>query len=220
MKKIIFIIAAALVLITGACGENAAVNNSIVHDPAEQITDPQEALNLLREGNKRYIENKTITRETNAEDREILKDGQQPFAVIVTCSDSRVSPEIYFDQKHGDIFVVRNAGNIADYSALGSIEYAVEHLRAPLVVVVGHSRCGAVGGAFSGGEYSENLQAVIGDIASVIKDAENIDEAIYANIDGVCKIIEENKVVAETGAVVLGAYYNIESGEVIFYNAE
>ena len=191
---------------------NDSINN--IHNPAELVGDWQTALRYLENGNKRYLENRGIKRDTNAPDRGILKDGQKPFAIIVTCSDSRVSPEIYFDQKLGDIFVIRNAGNIADTATLGSIEYAVEHLKAPLVVVVGHSRCGAVTGAKNGGEYPENLQTIINAISPAIKDSETLEDAIHANIDHVVKRIRENKIVKQMGAAVIGAYYDIESGEV------
>jgi carbonic anhydrase len=188
----------------------------MVHNPNESVSDWQVALQYLKAGNKRYIENQAIVRNTNAKDREILKGGQKPFAVILTCSDSRVPPEIYFDQKLGDIFVIRNAGNIADSTVLGSIEYAVEHLKAPLVVVVGHSCCGAVTGAFGGGEYPENLQTIINAICPAIIGKKTPDEAIHANIANVVKNIKENKIVELMGAKVIGAYYNIESGEVLF----
>ena len=189
---------------------------SDIHDPVEQVSDWQTALRLLEKGYKRYIENRGITRNTNAQDREALKAGQKPFAVIVTCSDSRVSPEIYFDQKLGDIFVIRNAGNIADTTALGSIEYAVTHLKVPLVVVVGHSRCGAVYGALNSGEYSENLQIVINTIRSATEDSKTLEDAVYANIDNAVKRIKENKIVNLMGAKVIGAYYNVESGELVW----
>lgn len=188
-----------------------------IHSPSELVSDHRLALQYLKDGNQRYLNNQTLTRNTNADDREILKDGQKPFAVIITCSDSRVSPEIYFDQKLGDIFVIRNAGNIADETVLGSIEYAVEHLHTPLVVVVGHSSCGAVTGAFSGGEYPKNLQTIINKLSASIENSTDIDSAIHANIDSVVKQIEENEIVRETGATVVGAYYNIESGEVFWH---
>jgi len=187
-----------------------------MHSPSEVVSDWQVALQYLKDGNKRFIENQGAVRNTNAKDREILKGGQNPFAVIITCSDSRVPPEIYFDLKLGDIFVIRNAGNIADSTVLGSIEYAVEHLKSPLVVVVGHSHCGAVTGAFSGGEYPENLQTIINAICPAIKGIGTVDEAIHANINSVVKHIKENKIVEHMGAKVIGAYYNIESGEVLF----
>ncbi len=193
--------------------ENVTVN---VHNPGELVSDWKTALQYLKDGNKRYLEEKTIARNTNAEDRAELKSGQKPFAIIVTCSDSRVSPEIFFDHKLGDIFVIRNAGNIADSTALGSIEYAVEHLKSPLVVVVGHSCCGAVTGAFQGGEYPSNLKTIIDEITPEISGCGDVDEAIHSNIDSVVKKIQENEIVKEMGAKTIGAYYDIESGEVKF----
>jgi len=190
-----------------------------IHNPDEAVSDWQTALQYLKDGNKRFTENRTITRNTNTKDREILKDGQKPFAVVVTCSDSRVSPEIYFDQKLGDIFVIRNAGNIAEPAVLGSIEYAVEHLKTPLVIVVGHSRCGAVTGAFSSNEENhlpENLQTIMSAIKPAIDGCKSVDDAIHANVKNVVKQVKENKIVSHEKATVVGAYYNIESGEVSF----
>ena len=185
-----------------------------LHDPSETVSNWRTSLRYLTDGNKRYIENRGIARDTNRQDRETLKAGQKPFAVVVTCSDSRVAPEICFDQKLGDIFVTRNAGNIADTTTLGSIEYAIEILNVPLVVVVGHSRCGAVIGALNNGEYRENLQTIIDKICTAIKDCENLEDAIHANIDYVVEQIREDKIVKRLGVKVLGAYYNVETGEV------
>jgi carbonic anhydrase len=187
-----------------------------IHNPGEQVNDWRAALRYLEDGNARYLKNEGITRDTYRRDREVLRHGQQPFAVIITCSDSRVVPEIYFDQKLGDIFVIRNAGNITDTAVLGSVEYAVKHLKAPLIVVVGHSHCGAVTGAFNGGEYSENLSAIINTIIPVVKNCGNLDDAIRANIHHVVETIQNNTVIKDMGTTVMGAYYNIESGEVTF----
>jgi len=199
-----------------ACGGSGS--NPKIHTAAELVDSWEAALQYLAEGNKRFIENKGITRNTNKEDRNILKDGQKPFAVVVTCADSRVAPEIYFDQKLGDIFVIRNAGNIADAAVLGSIEYAVEHLHSPLVVVVGHSKCGAVTGALSSGHFPENLQTIIDTIVSNIKDTTDLGAAIDNNVNSTVDLIKENHIVEEVGAKVIGAHYNIESGEVTFFN--
>jgi len=185
-------------------------------DTSKLVHTWQTALQHLKDGNKRHIESKTITRNITLEEREILESGQEPFAIIVTCSDSRVSPEIYFDQQLGHIFVIRNAGNIADSTALGSIEFAAEYLKSPLIVVVGHSNCGAVIGALKEGKYSENLQAIIDTIRPVVKGIKATDEAIHANIAHVVNIIKENKVVQKMETMVIGAYYNIKSGEVLF----
>lgn len=225
MKSIVIIILLLIMVFSiSACSRSTDINVSTtetetqktttVHNPGDLVSDWQVAQQYLMDGNKRFIDNQTITRDTNAADRTILKDGQQPFAIIVTCADSRVSPEIYFDQKLGDIFVIRNAGNIIDETTLGSIEYAVEHLGTPLVVVVGHTNCGAVTGAFNGGEYPENLQSIIDRIHKSIEGSSNLDEAIRKNIENGIKTIKNNEIIEEIGATVLSACYNIETGEV------
>lgn len=104
-----------------------------------------EALQKLMDGNKHYVENKlTNASMSDSATRTALAKSQKPYAIILTCSDSRVPPEIVFDKGLGEIFVVRVAGNIPDPVVLGSIEYAAEHLGSPLVMVLGHKRCGAV----------------------------------------------------------------------------
>jgi len=106
---------------------------------------PDEALQKLMDGNKRYVENKmTGAERCNASSREALAATQKPYAVVLTCSDSRVPPEIIFDKGLGEIFVIRVAGNVPDPVVIGSIEYSVEHLGSPLVMVLGHERCGAI----------------------------------------------------------------------------
>jgi len=106
---------------------------------------PDEALQRLMDGNKRYVENKmTISSGCDAASRTALAHSQKPYAVVLTCSDSRVPPEIIFDEGLGEIFVIRVAGNVPDQVVLGSIEYAAEHLGSPLIMVLGHERCGAV----------------------------------------------------------------------------
>lgn len=223
MKRIISLCTVLILLLTmSACGSTSEGSSETqgevanTHNPADLVNDWQVALQYLLDGNERFVSDHTITRDTNVGDREALVDGQQPFAVIVTCSDSRVSPEIYFDQKLGDIFVIRNAGNIADETVLGSIEYAVEHLNTPLVVVVGHSGCGAVTGAFTGGEYPHNLQSIIDEISSSIEGCNDIDDAIHANIVSVVEQISDDEIIQEMGTTVLGAYYDIESGEILW----
>ena len=106
---------------------------------------PDKALQKLMDGNKNYVENKlTIAAMSDAATRTSLAKSQKPYAIILTCSDSRVPPEIVFDKGLGEIFVVRVAGNIPDPIVLGSIEYAAEHLGSTLIMVLGHERCGAV----------------------------------------------------------------------------
>ena len=99
---------------------------------------------MLKDGNTRFLTDTSILRNVSQERRDYLKSGQNPYAVIVSCSDSRVTPTTVFNAGLGEIFDVRLAGNVVDDDALGSIEYAVEHLNTPLVVVMGHQSCGAV----------------------------------------------------------------------------
>src|SRR5207247_447965 len=94
---------------------------------------------------------------------------QHPFAIVLGCADSRTSPEIIFDQNIGDIFVIRTAGNLVDDHALGSIEYAVEHLGTRLIVVLGHSRCGAVGAAVASEAAPGHVQSIVADIQPAVQ---------------------------------------------------
>lgn len=110
----------------------------------QKAASPEEALQLLKEGNKRFVDNKQANNDLSETRRNELIEGQEPFAVVVACSDSRVAPEHAFDQGLGDIFVVRVAGNILDPAEIGSVEYAVDHLKSKVVVVLGHESCGAV----------------------------------------------------------------------------
>lgn len=111
------------------------------HSDSVSVT---KALESLDQGNRRFVQGKPIHPHTDIEVRSELAKSQHPFAIVVGCADSRVSPELVFDQGIGDLFVVRTAGNLVDDFALGSIEYAVQHLGASLIVVLGHERCGAV----------------------------------------------------------------------------
>lgn len=189
-----------------------------LHSPDVAVTDANQSLTYLKEGNKRFTEDKGISRNTNKQDIAITSGGQKPFAAILTCADSRVSPEIYFDQKIGDIFVVRNAGNYADQEALGSIEFATKHLGAPLVVVVGHSSCGAVFTSYDKVTgLSENLQFVLDNIRKNISSSLSKEEAVGANVRAQVEVLKNNAVIKEVGATVVGAEYDISTGEVKFH---
>jgi carbonic anhydrase len=126
--------------------------------------NPEEALKLLKEGNSRFVADKLAERNLGKNRRAELAKGQAPFAIILGCADSRVAPELLFDRGLGDLFVVRVAGNVTDPAILGSIEYAVEHLGSPLIVVLGHESCGAVKAALAGGELRGNLATLIKEV--------------------------------------------------------
>jgi carbonic anhydrase len=122
------------------------------------------ALKFLKDGNARFAQGKLAARDIGAQRRAALAKGQHPFAVVLACADSRVAPELVFDQGLGDLFVLRVAGNIADPFVLGSIEYAVEHLHAPLIVVLGHENCGAVAAALTKVDFPGNLGTLIKEV--------------------------------------------------------
>lgn len=117
------------------------------------------AMNRLVEGNKRFVSETMGHSGMGADRRGVVAKGQSPHTIVVTCADSRVSPELLFDQGLGDLFVIRVAGNIVDTYALASIEYAAEHLHSPLLVILGHERCGAVGAAKSAFEAAHGDHA-------------------------------------------------------------
>ena len=177
-------------------------------------TDSKQALDLLKAGNARFVSGALAPKDDYATLREQLSTGQHPFAVVLCCSDSRVAPEIIFDQKLGDLFVIRNAGNIVDEEVLGSIEYAVEHLVTPLVVVMGHASCGAVTATCQGGD----LPGHILDLAKRIKPSINlgccIDDNASRHARKMAQLIEEDEIVHHVGANVIAAFYNIQSGKV------
>ncbi len=190
-----------------------------------------EALKRLLEGNQRFRANQTTIRETSTPSiREALATGQKPFAIILSCSDSRVPPEIIFDQGLGEIFVVRVAGNIADPIILGSIEYAAEHFGCSLIMVLGHKRCGAVTAAVeSQGHPHGNIGAIIKKIAPAVKQARKdvksagksdlVESAIDNNIKLVAKSLPRQSPVirslVDAGKVkIIGAKYDLDDGKV------
>ena len=135
-KALSILVSGFLFLSAGIAGAN---------DSNSAAVTAEEALQKLMDGNKNYVDEKpTLFQRSTAKARAALAASQKPYAVVLTCSDSRVPPEIIFDKGLGELFVIRVAGNIPDPVVLGSIEYAVEHLGTPLVVVLGHERCGAV----------------------------------------------------------------------------
>jgi carbonic anhydrase len=136
--------------------------------------DPAAALQRLMDGNARYVAGKSVRPNQDAERRASLAGGQHPFATILACADSRVGPELIFDQGLGDLFVIRVAGNVVDEVVLASIEYSVIHLGSPLVMVLGHERCGAVTAAVdaaAGKSSDEDRGTSIGALVDLIAPA-------------------------------------------------
>jgi carbonic anhydrase len=190
------------------------------------INDPaiKKALETLIEGNNRFVAMKPSHPNQDKDRRDEVKGGQKPFAIIVGCSDSRIPPEILFDQGIGDLFVIRLAGNIVDDAALGSIEYAVDHLGTRLVVVLGHEKCGAVTAAAGGGEAHGHISSIVDLIQLAVVRAKDlsgnlVDNAIRENARLVAGIISSSgpildKMVQEGKIAVVPAYYSIDTGTV------
>jgi carbonic anhydrase len=198
-----------------------------------------EALSRLLAGNKRYVESKmNACEETTAAAREKLAKGQQPYAIILSCSDSRVPPEIIFDKSLGEIFVVRVAGNVPDPVVLGSIEYAAEHLGSPLVMVLGHERCGAVKATVdANGKAEGNIGAIVKAIAPALKkakmdkkcdlkDKENLVECV---VDANAQMVAQNltkqsriirELVHEGKLKIVAAKYDLDDGKVTVFDAK
>lgn len=189
--------------------------------------DADEALKRLLDGNKRYVSGHAKGPNRSAARRAELAGAQHPIAVVVSCSDSRVPPELLFDQGFGDLFVVRTAGNIVDSIALGSIEYAVDHLGAKLIIVLGHERCGAVTAAMQGGDAPGNIKSVVDAIKPAVEKGkarhtghgEVLDTCIRSNVKQVAEKIRTTAPIlseaVEDGMVkVVGAYYDLDSGMV------
>jgi len=183
------------------------------------------ALDALLEGNRRFAEGRAEHPRQDARRRkEVLASGQYPFAAIVACADSRVPPEIVFDQGLGDLFVVRLAGNLADDLGIASLEYAVEHLEVPLIVILGHSRCGAVKASAEASGCGGRLGAIVSAIAPSIERAKEtpgdlIDAAARDNATCVAARLRScgpvlEKLVARGTLDIVAAFYDLESGRV------
>jgi len=171
-------------------------------------------LEALKEGNARFANGKSVQKADHSADREQLAKGQRPFAVVLCCSDSRVAPEILFDQGLGDLFVIRNAGNVVDEDVLGSIEYAVEHLHSPLVVVLGHSSCGAVTATCQGGDLPGHIKTIAERIKPSLAASCQIDDNARRHAKRMAQVIAENEIIKHEKAQVVAAFYDIRSGGV------
>ena len=172
------------------------------------------ALNKLKEGNAIYINSKTAAGDISPEKRlETYKNGQKPFAVIISCADSRVIPESIFSAGIGDLFTIRVAGNVIGDLQLGSIEYAVEHLGCSLVLVLGHTGCGAVGAAR--GKNSGYVKFITDEIRRAIGDEEDAVKASILNVKQSVNKIRES--ITSQNILVTGALYHTDSGIVDFF---
>jgi carbonic anhydrase len=187
---------------------------------------PNAAQARLTTGNARFVSGKLAHPNQSSARRAKLAEGQHPFAIILGCADSRTAPEVVFDQGLGDLFVVRNAGNVVDDVALGSIEYAVDHLGASLIVVLGHENCGAVKATVEGGKQPGHLPAIVKAIRPAVKasahlEGDRVDNAVLENARLEAKRIRESKpilrkLIDEGKVRVVSARYDLDTGRVRF----
>jgi carbonic anhydrase len=246
-------LAIAFVIINLLCANQFVRAADLAH-PDQPIVPPAEAISRLREGNGRFTagnpqhphessdERKYIaansyenagmvflgmTAAQAAKRRAELGKSQHPFAIVVSCSDSRVPPEVVFDQGLGDLFVLRVAGNVINDESLGSIEYAVDHLAVRLIVVLGHQRCGAVKAAKETIAAKGKAPGHIESLVTAIKPAvdatakDDLDATIKANVEHVVDALRSSTPVlkpkVDSGQVrVIGGYYSLDTGSVLF----
>lgn len=190
---------------------------------------PDEALRSLKEGNERFTAGKPEHPHQDAVRRAQVARGQDPFATVITCSDSRVPVEMLFDRGLGDIFVIRVAGNVCDTDEVGSIEYGVDHLGTPLLVVLGHSSCGAVTAVVEEAEVHGSILPLVDNIQPAVdrikahhpelKGAERIAACVKANVwqsieDLLARSPAASGLVKAGRLRIEGAVYGLESGQV------
>jgi carbonic anhydrase len=200
------------------------INAPVANAQNKDIT-PDEALKKLVEGNDRFVNQKRTNRNQTKERLVEVAKGQEPFAAILGCADSRVPGEIVFDQGLGDLFVCRVAGNIATPEDVGSLEFGTLVLGAKVLVVMGHTSCGAVKAAIQGGELPGSIGSLIKsiDIGSVAPKSEvpgDVDKAAQANVNHQVETLKKSPILSDlitkNKLKIVGAYYDLDTGKVLF----
>ncbi|HQQ96948.1 MAG TPA: carbonic anhydrase [Cyclobacteriaceae bacterium] len=198
------------------------------HCVAQQPTQPDQALSRLKEGNLRFVQGKPTKPRQDLNRIQEIATKQNPFATIVGCSDSRVPAEIIFDQGLGDLFIVRTAGQVSTYASWGSIEFAEEILGTKLIVVMGHTQCGAVGAAVNLPEVPGHIITLINAIKPAVDRAKEKNPPnllLAATKENVLMQVNQLKSlepvlarrVKEGSLRIIGAVYNLQTGEVEFF---
>jgi carbonic anhydrase len=190
-----------------------------------QHISPEEALKSLKDGNNRFISETNISPGRDLNFVKELAHGQHPYAIVVCCSDSRTPPELLFDEGFGKLFVIRVAGNIVGQYELGSIEYAAKKLGVQLVLVLGHSECGAVHATVEAHDYGANINSIVSAIMPSVEKAKTkqgdvMENAVEENVLAVQKNIEGDTelkgLYSESKLKVVPAVYHLETGKVTF----
>src|SRR3954447_12640684 len=190
-------------------------------DDAAPSVSADASLARLKEGNARFSTSNVSQGKPNAAKREETKKAQHPFAIVLACADSRTAPEIIFDSNLGDLFVVRTAGNVVDEHALGSIEYAVEHLGTRLIVVLGHERCGAVTAAVASDTAPGHVQSLVRDIQPAVQAVKDVPGDAVDNTTAENARLAAAKITREADlgehakqVQTISAVYNLDTGKV------
>jgi carbonic anhydrase len=224
MKKAHF---ASCLAVVGLIGINQFASGADPAHPDQPSVAPAEAISKLKEGNGRYTSGSLQHPGQTTERRTELAKTQHPFAAILCCSDSRVPPEVVFDQGLGDLFIVRVAGNVINDEGLGSLEYTVDHLGTRLILVLGHQRCGAVDAAretiAAKGKAPGHIQSLVTAIKPAVEATakEDLDATIKANVKHVVDSVRSSapilKAAIDSGKIqVIGGYYSLDTGAVTF----
>lgn len=244
-RRDFFIGAAGLAVGAASCwcvqAYRAGLPNAIVQENGDHQNanlgpgmTPAEAMQKLMDGNRRFADGRLTHPHESVEWRRAVSAEQNPFAVILSCSDSRVVPELIFDEGLGDLFVVREAGNVADDDSLGSIEYAVGHFHIPLIFVLGHQRCGAIQAAASSlindAPAPGHILRLVDDLAPAIREAQArggplIETAVRINTLQVAQRLRQSvpvlrPLVRRQQVRVVAGVYNMETGVVQVLNEE
>jgi carbonic anhydrase len=207
-------------ILTMGLGLTISPNQTLASEVPE--ISANQALQKLKEGNQRYVSFKRSYPDQDQVRLKAVAQGQHPFAVILGCADSRVPPELLFDQGLGDLFVIRVAGNILDEGTLASIEFATAELGVPLVIVLGHQRCGAVKAALDGGAVPGHIGRLVEAIKPALAEIQDqkgdrLDNAVRANVKMVVKQITASTpiladLVKKDKLKVVGGRYALDNG--------
>jgi carbonic anhydrase len=216
---------AAASMTLAACGTSPAA--PLTSGAEAPVANPDQALQRLMEGNQRYVASKTLPLNESESRRTEVAQGQHPFATVFSCVDSRVPPELVFDRGLGDLFVIRTAGHVIDKAVLGSLEFAVAELHIPLMMVLGHEKCGAVKATVEAVEKNAHAEADIDWLVEGIRPAvekskgtpgDALDNAVKANIELTVERLKASPILSEaigTGQLkIVGARYDLDTGSV------
>ncbi|MBA3576990.1 MAG: carbonic anhydrase [Sphingomonas sp.] len=223
--------AAATPLASGASAASAAPDVAVAAPPS---LTPDQALEALKRGNREFLSGRPVRQDGDGRRRLEIARAQHPIAVLVSCSDSRVPPELLFGRGLGELFIIRNAGNTIDTVAMGSLEYAVAELNVPLVVVMGHERCGAVAAAVSvveeGAKFPGSIGQMVEPIIPAVLDARRsgpsdlLDASVRANVSRtVARLRQFSEPMVldrlrQRRLRVVGARYDLDDGTVDFFD--